>query len=63
MKKKSVSALKTLAWTEKQIVEGAAGLALAGYLADQKEYEGQASVVVLCGANFEKAALMQAIAS
>jgi threonine dehydratase len=57
-----VSALTTLAWTEKQIVEGAAGLALAGYLADQQQYEGQANVVVLCGANFDKAALMQAIA-
>ncbi len=58
-----VSALKSLAWTEKQIVEGAAGLALAGYLADHEEYEGQANVVLLCGANFDKAALMQAIAT
>lgn len=57
-----VSALRTLAWTEKQLVEGAAGLALAGYLADQKQYAGQTSVVVLCGANFDDAKLLQAIA-
>ncbi len=57
------SALGMLAWTEKQLVEGAAGLALAGYLADQKEYAGQTSVVVLCGANFDNATLLRAIAS
>ncbi|MEO1159522.1 MAG: pyridoxal-phosphate dependent enzyme [Pseudomonadota bacterium] len=56
-----VAALRALAWTEKQIVEGAAGLALAGYLADQQEYAGQVNVVLLCGANFDKAALMEAI--
>lgn len=56
-----VSALGTLAWTEKQLVEGAAGLALAGYLADQQEYAGQNNVVLLCGANFDKAALLRAI--
>ncbi|MEM9473429.1 MAG: pyridoxal-phosphate dependent enzyme [Pseudomonadota bacterium] len=57
-----VSALRTLAWTEKQLVEGAAGLALAGYMADPDEYAGQVSVVVLCGANFDKAKLLQAVA-
>jgi threonine dehydratase len=58
-----ISALGALAWTEKQIVEGAAGLALAGYLADQQDYAGQTNVVLLCGANFDKAALLQAIAT
>ncbi len=57
-----VAALRVLAWTEKQIVEGAAGLALAGYLADQGGYVGQTNVVVLCGANFDKSALVKAIA-
>lgn len=57
-----VAALGMLAWSEKQLVEGAAGLALAGYLAARQEYAGQTSVVVLCGANFDKAALLRAIA-
>jgi threonine dehydratase len=58
-----VFALNSLAWTEKQIVEGAAGLALAGYLATQDDYAGQVNVVLLCGANFDKAALLAAIAT
>ena len=57
-----ISALNALAWTEKQVVEGAAGLALAGYLADQRDYTGQTSVVLLCGANFDKGTLVRAIA-
>lgn len=56
-----IAALNTLAWTEKQIVEGAAGLALAGYLAAREDYAGQTSVVLLCGANFDKATLLKAI--
>ena len=55
------AALNSLAWTEKQIVEGAAGLALAGCLATQDDYAGQVNVVLLCGANFDKAALLAAI--
>lgn len=58
-----VFALNSLAWTEKQIVEGAAGLALAGYFASQDDYAGQVNVVLLCGANFDKAALLAAIAT
>ena len=46
-------ALRILAWKENMIVEGAAGLALAGYLADEIEFEGQKNVVLLCGANFD----------
>jgi len=56
-----VTALNSLAWTEKQIVEGAAGLALAGYFATQDDYAGQVNVVLLCGANFDKAALLAAM--
>lgn len=58
-----IAALNSLAWEEKQIVEGAAGLALAGYLAAQDDYAGQVNVVLLCGANFDKAALLAAIAT
>lgn len=56
-----VIALNSLAWTEKQIVEGAAGLALAGYFAARDDCAGQVNVVLLCGANFDKAALLAAI--
>ena len=48
-------ALRILAWKENMIVEGAAGLALAGYLADEAKFEGQTKVVLLCGANFDQA--------
>ncbi|MEM1431828.1 MAG: pyridoxal-phosphate dependent enzyme [Pseudomonadota bacterium] len=47
------AALRHLAWTETMLVEGAAALALAGYLAKADTYAGQCSVVVLCGANFD----------
>ena len=50
-------ALRILAWKENMIVEGAAGLALAGYLADEVEFEGQKNVVLLCGANFDSTKL------
>jgi threonine dehydratase len=48
-------ALRFIAWKENMIVEGAAGLALAGYLADEAEFEGEINVVLLCGANFDQA--------
>ncbi|WP_171054689.1 hypothetical protein [Roseovarius arcticus] len=35
------------------LVEGAATLALAGYLADKKKYAGQTSAILLCGATYE----------
>lgn len=47
-------ALRVLAWTDNMIVEGAAALALAPYLARQEYYEGQTSVVLLCGANYDE---------
>ena len=46
-------ALRTLAWQENMIVEGAAGLALAGYLFDPNYKSNQVSVILLCGANFD----------
>ncbi|MAT88378.1 MAG: threonine dehydratase [Aestuariivita sp.] len=47
-------ALRLIAWKENMIVEGAAGLALAGYISDPMKFKGQTNVVVLCGANFDK---------
>lgn len=46
-------ALNILAWEEKLLVEGAAGLALAGYLSNEEKYKGQENIVLLCGANFD----------
>ena len=36
------------------IVEGAAGLAYAGYLAYEANIRNQNSIVLLCGSNFDK---------
>ena len=47
-------ALKDLAFKENQIVEGAAALALAGFLKVAERCRGQRNVVVLCGANFDR---------
>lgn len=47
-------ALKELAFKENQIVEGAAALALAGFLKVAESCKGQQNVVVLCGANFNR---------
>ncbi|MFC1459778.1 pyridoxal-phosphate dependent enzyme [Microvirga arabica] len=48
-----VGALRDLAFKENQIVEGAAALALAGFLKVAERCRGQRNVVVLCGANFD----------
>ena len=47
-------ALFQLAWTDNMIVEGAAALALAGYLSDEAAFAGQTNVALLCGANFDQ---------
>ena len=57
------NALRTIAWTDNMIVEGAAALALAGYLADIDAYIGQASVIVLCGANYDQKVIQPIIGS
>lgn len=46
-------ALYSLAWVDTMVVEGAAALALAGYLSDTKAFAGQVNVILLCGANFD----------
>ncbi len=47
------AALQRLAKDENMLVEGAAALALAGFLQKSDELRGQTSVVLLCGANFD----------
>ena len=56
------SALRQLAWGEHMLVEGAAALALAGFTQIADECAGQLSVVVLCGANFDRAKVMAVLA-
>ena len=46
-----MAAMKLLAQTERWIVEGAAGVALAGLLHLAPRYRGQRVAVVLCGRN------------
>jgi threonine dehydratase len=48
------AALRELAYKENQVVEGAAALALAGFLKVAERCKGQNNVVVLCGANFDR---------
>jgi len=46
-------AMRVLAWQEKLLVEGSAGLALAAWL-DSDSTTGKVSAVILCGANFDQ---------
>jgi threonine dehydratase len=46
--------LRHMAWTEKMLVEGSAGMALAAWQADVSRHVGKASAVILCGANFDR---------
>ncbi len=56
-----IGALRSLAIDEHQLVEGAAALALAGFIKMAGEIEGAVNVVVLCGANFDYAKVHQLI--
>jgi len=51
-------ALRHLAWTENMLVEGAAALALGAYFADGPTPPDHVSVVLLCGANFDRDTLL-----
>lgn len=55
------AALKTLALEENMIVEGSAALALAGFEKVAASLSGQTSVILLCGANFDRDVITQAI--
>ncbi|TGJ79922.1 hypothetical protein E0Z10_g8835 [Xylaria hypoxylon] len=54
-------ALRALAFNENMIVEGSAALALAGFSKVAHTLAGETSVVVLCGGNFNKDVIMNAI--
>ena len=46
--------IRAMAWEEKMLVEGSAGLALAPWRAEPEKYAGLTCAVVLCGANFDR---------
>ncbi|HEY7689099.1 MAG TPA: pyridoxal-phosphate dependent enzyme [Dongiaceae bacterium] len=56
-----VAALRELARKENLIVEGAAALALAGFLQVAGRLQGQNNVVLLCGGNFDQEKILPII--
>ncbi|KAI0813886.1 threonine dehydratase [Xylaria sp. FL0064] len=55
------AALQELAYKENMIVEGSAALALAGFTKVARTLTGETSVIVLCGGNFDRTIIMNAI--
>lgn len=49
--------LRSLAWDEKVLVEGSAGLAFAAWQKEAERFAGKVNVVILCGANFDRETL------
>ncbi|MGJ4857301.1 pyridoxal-phosphate dependent enzyme [Labrys sp. KB_33_2] len=56
-----VAALRDLAFKENMLVEGSAGLALAGFAKVASACREQVNVVVLCGANYDRDKLTKAV--
>ncbi len=55
------TALRVIALQENMIVEGSAALALAGFHKVAERLAGQTSVILLCGANFDRDTITNAI--
>lgn len=55
------AAVRAFALQEGQLVEGAAGLALAGFMQVSGKLQGQNVVVLTCGANFDPATILPLI--
>lgn len=55
--------IRHIAWTEKMLVEGSAGLAQAAWQADAANRVGKVSAVILCGANFDRDRIAPVIGS
>jgi threonine dehydratase len=56
------AALRAMAHAENQIVEGAAALALAGFLQVAGTLRGKSVAIVSCGANYDAAKIMPLLA-
>lgn len=54
-------ALRWMAWEENMLVEGSAALALAAWHRDRERNRGKTSVVILCGANFDRSTILPII--
>jgi threonine dehydratase len=55
--------IRHMAWTEKMLVEGSAGLAQAAWQVDAPNRTGKVSAVILCGANFDRDVIAPIIGS
>ncbi|MEJ6688953.1 MAG: threonine dehydratase, partial [Paracoccaceae bacterium] len=55
--------IRHMAWGEKMLVEGSAGLAQAAWQVDAHNRTGKVSAVVLCGANFDRDRIAPVIGS
>ncbi|MEH6522982.1 pyridoxal-phosphate dependent enzyme [Sulfitobacter sp.] len=55
--------IRHMAWSEKMLVEGSAGLAQAAWEADAPNRTGKVSAVILCGANFDRDRIAPVICS
>lgn len=51
------TAIRLIAETHHQLIEGAAGVAVAAYLKDQQRGKGRKVAIVLCGANIDVSVL------
>mgnify|MGYP001448143318 FL=1 len=57
------AAVRDIVETHHMLIEGAAGVAVAGYRAICSEFEGVNTAIVLCGANISKRALLHVIST
>ena len=57
------AAVRDIVETHHMLIEGAAGVAVAGYRAVASEFQGINTAIVLCGANISKRALLQVIST
>ena len=55
--------IRHMAWSEKMLVEGSAGLAQAAWEVDAPNRAGKVSAVILCGANFDRDVIAPVIGS
>lgn len=55
------NALRTLAFRENMVVEGAAALALAGFYKKAESLKGKTAIVLLCGANYDEAQMRRVL--
>ncbi len=46
--------MRAIAWEEKMLVEGSAGLAYIAFQKASEQQRGSTSVVILCGSNFDR---------